>query len=86
MVSNMNIVHELGLVKQSDIYKGFLYIWIPNRDDPKVVKLSDCGEYILSTGDFDAEAWDFSLSLSGFFYGPIVISGVDTDDLILDDE
>ncbi|MGL4756910.1 MAG: hypothetical protein ACRCXB_31565 [Aeromonadaceae bacterium] len=80
----MFISHELSQVAQKEIKSGFLYIWIPNGNDPKVVRLSDDGEYILESGSFETELWELELELSGKFYGPLTISGVDVDELIAD--
>ena len=76
--------HELTQVEQKEINRGFLYIWIPNGNDPKVVRLSDDGEHILESGSFETECWEFNIELAGKFYGPLTISGVDVDDLIAD--
>lgn len=75
---------ELPQVAQKEIKIGFLYIWIPNGNDPKVIRLSDDGEYILESGAFESECWEFQIDLSGKFYGPLTISGVDADELIAD--
>ena len=78
----MSISYELPLVAQKEIKSGFLYIWIPNGNDPKVVRLSDDGEYILEPRSLKIEHWEFEVELAGKFYGPLAISGVDADELI----
>lgn len=71
-------------VQQSEIKSGYLYIWIANGDDPKVVRKSNDGLYLLESGDFSSEAWDLSIEMSGCFFGPISLAGVDFGDLIPD--
>lgn len=78
------MAYELPEVKQQDVVGGQLYVWVPNGDDAKVVRLSDDGKYILESGHFETECWEYSLTLSGKFFGPMMLSGVDVDDLIRD--
>lgn len=81
---DMSMSYELPQVEQKEIKNGFLYIWIPNGNDPRTVRRSDDGEYILESRAYETECWEFDLELAGKFYGPLTISGVDADELIAD--
>lgn len=80
----MIMSYELPEVQQPDILQNHLYIWVPNIKDPCVVRLSEDGDYLIESGDFESDYWDFNIELAGKFYGPFQLSGVDVTEVIVD--
>ena len=82
----MILSHELPEVQQKDILHNYLYIWVPNIKDPCVVRLSEDGNWLIESGDFESDYWDFNIELAGKFFGPFQLSGVDVTEVIVDNE
>lgn len=82
----MIMSYELPEVQQKDILQNYLYIWVPNVKDPCVVRRSEDGNYLIESGDFESDYWDFNIELTGKFYGPFMLSNVNICDVIVDTE
>lgn len=80
----MIMSYELPEVQQKDILQNQLYIWVPNIKDPCVVRLSEDGDYLIESGDFESDYWDFNIELACKFYGPFQLSDVDVTEVIVD--
>lgn len=80
--------YGLPEVQQKDILQNHLYIWVPDIEDPCpcVVRLSENGDYLIESGDFGGDYWDFNIELIGKFYGPFNLFGFDATELIVDTE